>query len=96
MIIPKLLVGLGRNQVEKAYVMEHNVEPYHVNEHRNEDAWLLITRLEHKNKEETKHVTIKLFLGPNAMTSTGWGPVFDGLAKQGLISFFYIDEASPW
>ena len=27
--------GLGSNQVEKAIVVEHNVEPYHVDEHKN-------------------------------------------------------------
>ena len=43
-------------------------------------------------REEAKHLTIKLFLDPNTMTSTQWGPVLEKLAKQGLVSFFCIHE----
>ena len=74
------MIGLGGDQVERATV-EHNLEPYHVNEHKNEDAWLLISRLEDMTKEEAKHVTIKLFLGLNARTGTKWGPVLDKLTQ---------------
>ena len=75
------LIGLGSDQVERATVIEHNLELYHVDEHKNEDAWLLISRLEHMTKEEAKHVTNKLFLGLNAMTSTKWCPVLEKLAQ---------------
>ena len=88
------LIGLGSDQVERAMVIEQNIEPYHVDKHKNEDARLLITCLEQMTKEEAKYVTIKLFLGPNTMTSTRWGPVLEKLARRrGLISFFCIDEA---
>ena len=87
-----LLISLGSNQVEQATIIEHNLELYHIDEHKNKDAWLLISRLENMTKEEMKHVTIKLFLLPNAMTSTKWGTVLVKLAKRGLISFFCIDE----
>ena len=68
------LIGLGSDQVERATVIEHSLEPYHVDEHKNKDAWLLISCLENMIKEEAQHVSIKLFLGPNTMTSTKWGP----------------------
>ena len=87
------MIGLGSDQVERATVIEHNIEPYHVDEHKNKDAWLLITRLEQMTKDKAEHVTIVLFLGPNAMTSTRWGAVLEELAKQRLVSFFCIDDA---
>ena len=75
------LIGLGSDQVERATVTKHNIDPYHVDEHRNEDARLFTTRLENMTKEEAKHITITLFLGPNAMTSTRWGTVLEKLEK---------------
>ena len=74
------LIGLGSDQLERATVIEYNLELYHVDENKNEDDRLLISRLEIMTKEEVKHATIKLLLGPNAMTSTKWGPVLDKLA----------------
>ena len=37
------LIGLESDQVERAMVIEHNIELYHIDEHKNEDARLLIT-----------------------------------------------------
>ena len=58
-----------------------------------EDAALLITRLSLLTVEESKWVTIKLFLGPKALSSQKWGPVLERLAWKGVISLFCIDEA---
>ena len=53
------LIGLGSDQVERATIIEHNVDPYHIDEHKNKDARLLITRLEMMTLPELRHVTIK-------------------------------------
>jgi superfamily II DNA helicase RecQ len=87
------LVGLGSDQVERATVIDHSIQPYHLDEHKGEDAALLITRLRLLTVEESKWVTIKLFLGPKALSSQKWGPVLERLARKGVISLFCIDEA---
>ena len=33
------LIGLGSDQVEGATFIDHNLEPYHVDEHKNKDTW---------------------------------------------------------
>ena len=75
------LIGLGSDQVERATVIEHNIKPYHVDEHKNKDAWQLITYLLQMTPDKAKYATIALFLGPNAMTSTRWGTVLEKLEK---------------
>ena len=70
----------GGDQVEQSTV-EHNLKLYHVNDHKNEDARLFISRLENMTKEEAKYVTIKLLLGLTARTGTKWGPVLDKLTQ---------------
>ena len=57
-IYPVPLIGLGSDQVKRSTVVKHNIEPYHVNEHKDKDTWLLITRLENMTKDEAKLVTI--------------------------------------
>ena len=76
------LIGLGSDQVKRSTVVKHNIEPYHVNEHKNADARLLTTWLKQMTKDEAKYVTIALFLGPNAMISTRWGPCWRNLQNE--------------
>ena len=58
-----------------------SIEPHHVDEHKNKDAWRLITYLLQMTPDEAKYATIALFLGPNTMTSTLWVLVLEKLAK---------------
>ena len=39
------LVGLDSDQGERATVIEHSIQPYHIDEHKGEDVALLITTL---------------------------------------------------
>ena len=87
------LVGLGSDQVKRATVIEHSIQPYHITEHKGEDAALLITRLSLLTMEESKWVTVKLFLGPKVLSSQKWGPELEKLARKGVISLFCIDKA---
>ena len=58
------LIGLGSDQVKKASVPEHNVEAYHVDEHKFEDARKLRTHLQSLSDDEAKNVTIILYMSP--------------------------------
>ena len=87
------LVGLGSDQADRVTIIKHSIQPYHVNEHKGEDAALPITRLSLLTVKESKWVTIKLFLGPKALSSQKWGPVLEQLAQKGVIFLFCIDEA---
>ena len=64
------LLGLATDQVERATATEHNLEGYHIDEHRNVDEVLLMDRLATYNAdgEEAKHVAISLFIGPKKLT----------------------------
>jgi hypothetical protein len=87
------LSGLGSDQVERAIVIEHIIHPYHVDEHKGEDAALLVRRLSLLTLDEPKWVTIKLFLGPKPMTSLKCGPVLERLERKSRIFLFCVDEA---
>ena len=87
------LVGLVSDQVKRATVIEHIIQPYHIDEHKGVDTALLVTRLGLLTVEKSKWVTIKFFLGPKALTSQKWDPVLEQPAQKGLISLFCIDEA---
>ena len=48
------LVGLGTDQVEKAYLEDHGIESYHVDEHKRHDGVMLMRRLKSASIDELK------------------------------------------
>ena len=92
MLVP--LIGLGSDQVSKACKFEQNIEAYHLDEHRGDDAHALRTRLESIHPVERDNVTVFLFLSPQSLaTNSSWFPTIAHLAKKGYISLYCIDEA---
>ena len=63
------LLGLAADQVDRATITEHNLEGYHVDEHKRDDERLLMERLSAYNSdgEEARHVGISLFIGPKSL-----------------------------
>lgn len=87
------LVGLASDQVDRLCVPHHQIESFHVDEHRETAAAkCLIHRLKSYDKDEAAHVVINALLGPKSLTSKKWKPIFRRLAEQGLVSFVCIDE----
>ena len=77
-------------------------EAYHADEHRSfhvigeelNDADLLMKRLYGMTDEERQHLTVTLFLSPQALKkNTRWTCLLTDLAKQDCISLLCIDEA---
>ena len=87
------LVGLGTDQVEKAYLEEHGIESYHVDEHKRHDGVMLMRRLKSATMDELKYRRIMAFVGPGSFTDPAWVRIWERLARQGLISYLCIDEA---
>ena len=93
------LIGLGSDQVEKATVLDHNVEAYHIDEHKQLDARAVRDRLNHLSVSEANSTTILLFMSPQSLKrdpkrpNAGWYGVIASLARRGLVSLFCIDEA---
>ena len=61
------LIGLGSDQVENANKEEHNVEAYHINEHKLKDAHALRQRLLNLDAEECANKAIFLFMNPQEL-----------------------------
>mmetsp|Transcript_15257 Transcript_15257/g.32288 ORF Transcript_15257/g.32288 Transcript_15257/m.32288 type:complete len:100 (+) Transcript_15257:682-981(+) len=77
------LVGLGSDQVEKAWSIENNVEAYHVDEHKFGDAHALRDRLTYLTDEERDHVSIMLFMSPQSLTEgSSWLKLLERTAKK--------------
>ena len=88
------LVGLGSDQVEKATVVEKNVEGYHVDEHKYADAHLLRKRIDLLRDEELRNTAITFFISPQSLKNgSPWLDVVKTLARRGQLSLFVIDEA---
>ena len=88
------LLGLGSDLVNKSNRPERGIESYHVDEHKGEDASLLVERLLALTQKEAEFTTIQLFASPNALSSEStWARVFQTLAKRGMFSVLCIDEA---
>jgi len=85
------LIGLGSDQVEKAQFTDHNVEAYHIDEHKGADATKLRCRLEGLDDEEIEHVSCVLYFSPQGLKN--WSSTLNKLAARGYISSFVIDEA---
>jgi len=88
------LLGLGSDQVTKSHGVGGNIESYHVDEHQGEDAALLHKRLSSYDKKESEHVSIILFVSPQALgAKSHWFKKLKLLAGEDLISLLCIDEA---
>ena len=93
------LIGLGSDQVAKASRADHNIEAYHIDEHKGPNAYALRERYRAYNKEESKHVIILSFINPQSLKrdpskpNRGWFQTFSDLAEQDLISLICINEA---
>ena len=57
-IIMEPFVGLGSNQVDKAIVIVHNVEAYHIDKHRGVHAHTLTKRIDAITDEEWQDTTL--------------------------------------
>ena len=93
------LQDLGNNQVNKAIVMGHNIEAYHINKCRDADATCLRDRLLNMTNYEMEHTTIMLYISPCALSRTtkdsklsGWVELTAELVKKDRISLFCINE----
>ena len=74
MVILVPLVGLGSDQVAKSVVSDHNVEAYHVDEHKGQDAYDLrdcLLRLRMDDKE-MDNISIILYISPSSFMSYHW------------------------
>ena len=88
------LHGLGSDQVDKATVPEHGIVAYYVDEHKCENAKILVERLAHYTEEEADHNSILLFASPNLLKEgSGWMKTFSSVADKGLIRTVAVDEA---
>jgi superfamily II DNA helicase RecQ len=86
------LLGLGCDQVAKAFRLEQRVEAYHLNEHRGPDYITLRDRLLKIRKKRSQ--SIILFTSPQALKKHSlWHPVFKALFSRQLFSLMVIDEA---
>ena len=84
------LVGLGTDQVEKAYLEEHDID---MDEHKQDDERMLMQRLSTATLAELKYKRIMVFLSPDTIIDPKWVPIWEMLARRGLIAYFCIDEA---
>jgi ATP-dependent DNA helicase RecQ/bloom syndrome protein len=85
------LIGLGCDLVEKFNNYHHDVEAYHLDEHRNSaDVEALLLRL----SGLTLSRTVYLFVSPQTLSSSSkwWKPLMK-LSKGGLMALICIDEA---
>ena len=87
------LVGLGTDQVEKAQLVDHGIESYHIDEHKKHDEQRLMRRLLSATADELKYCRIMAFVGPGTLLNPKWGRIWETLARRGFISYFCIDEA---
>ena len=87
-------VGLVSDQVEKVIVVDHNVEAYHADKHKQLDGQLLRDRLLGMKADEIKHIIAIVYLPALAMKKESpWFSTIAELARRGHISMIYIDEA---
>lgn len=88
------LLGLGSDQVNKTMMIEKNIESYHIDEHRLEDATLLRKRLQGLTAKERENISIQLYLSPLALAEgSEWMPILRQLAQKDFICLLCIDEA---
>lgn len=93
------LIGLGSDQVAKATVPDHNVEAYHIDEHKGPHAYSLRQRLQNLDDDEVQYTTILIFINPQSIKrdpnnpKAGWFSTLSDLAEAGYISLLCIDEA---
>ena len=86
------LLGLGCDQVAKAFRLEQRVEAYHLDEHRGLDYITLRDRLLKIRKKRSQ--SIILFTSPQALKKHSlWHPVFKQLFSRQLFTLLVIDEA---
>ena len=78
------LLGLATNQVDQATLTDHNIEAYHCDEHKGKVHVLLMNCLRKYNcdGEESKYVTINIFIGPKALMSSSWKELLEKLARD--------------
>ena len=93
------LIGLGSDQVQKSCFYDSNIESYHIDEHRGQDAIDLRDRLMNMTEAEMNVTSIILYLSPSALCRDsgigvgGWVGLLQTLSARGFISQFCIDEA---
>ena len=61
------LVGLGSDQVAKSMMPDHNVEAYHVDEHKCQDVYDLWGHLLNMDDEERDNISIILYISPSTL-----------------------------
>ena len=102
MIIIEPLLSLGSDQVDKAIVIGHNVEAYHIDEHRGVHAHTLTKRIDAITDEEWQDTTVILILSAASLAINKishkplpWIDYINGLCLHGLVSLIIItiDEA---
>jgi superfamily II DNA helicase RecQ len=86
------LLGLGCDQVAKAFCLEQRVEAYHLDEHQGPDYITLRDCLLKIKKKRSQ--SIILFTSPQALKKHSlWHPVFKALFSRQLFSLMVIDKA---
>ena len=74
------LFGLGTDQVEKAQLVNHGIDSYHINDHKNHDEQRLMQRLMSATAEELKYCRIMTFVGPGTLLDPKCGRIWETLA----------------
>ena len=100
LLVVEPLLGLGSEQVDKARLEDHNIEAYHLDEHRGVNATKLCRRIEAIPSQEWDGTTVIWFasassLSPNADTGqpSPWIAPLSRLSRRGRMSMVCIDEA---
>lgn len=91
---------LGSDQVEKSIVSDHNIESYHIDEHRGIDAKALRDRYDAMDNNKMAYTTIMLYISPSSLAinkHTGkpspWIRFIQKIVDCGHLSLFCIDKA---
>ena len=95
-----MVLGLGGDQIDKTIVSDHNVEPYHIDEHRGYDAKALRGRIDAMDDKEMDNATIMLFVSPASLAvsknlgkSLRWILFIPQIVERAHMSFFYLNKA---
>ncbi len=88
------LLGLGTDQVAKAFHVDINIEAWHIDEFRGRDGQALRRRLFAYSADQQDNLSVVLYMSPQSLLpGSNWMPALQHLAKHDCISQICVDEA---
>ena len=94
LVIEVPLLSFASDQVLKSLFTDKNIEVYHIDEHKLDDAWVLKERIKEITPHERDNLSIILFLSPQTLLpETSWAKFLKDPAVKDYISLLCIDEA---